>query len=899
MLKLTVSSIFLFLSFFLYNYWSIEKAIASNYPDPYLVGTNYSIGYKKLSNDLPHVWYWGWDNCNCNPKDLKCAFDPYNQGKVCSAGATGSYPYGDFGSYRFTWGLEDPQKISNFLEQAGNMQLVSGNYTKPIWVTGPTFTGSDGAVYVPQNRATKLYCGIQDGKEVYKWVANYSSLTSDYITWIKQVALLIKNSPNFAGITITHGLDGESSCKADQCGVTYPDGTKVPDPCTGYEKYRQDVTAAYYENFCNGTYDKNTGFCLGTMKPLFYQTDTFGDTAGTLGRYNPPMGMKFSGFVPDTVGVIYGEKWRGYGLVEGFARYRNLIPTAIEPKFGNWFLDNHAEVGGQGTYWWNLEALWLRPTYIDINPSYGLRWQVWEDQDYFDLINNHLNVSARTTPDVWIALRDTPIVCDAKTFDQIENNDCAKKASGSSGKIGDYDFFLRRPDGIPGNKTVALSRPDVYGNNLTIDPLRLYNLEIPQAVWQNKYSRHIRRTDKATNNYYMSFDVDNDYPYSNISGQNFEITIYYLDLGSVPFYVEYLNAAGSKIQKSVTRTDSKTWKKSVLTLSDTYFNDRMDGKTDFRIFNGGASSNDVYLHMIKVKGVGQRPQDMKKDTNILCSLNNESVIQGEAPELRANLIDENGKPLQSKAIRASLDSYWYSNRNFYGSTDNSGNSKLYLDLTGLTALFQQGRGAHEVEVFFPGDKDYYASSSLCYFPLNIQRSDVKKRTISATLSKNQVGLGETVTVTINAVGGGTFSVEGEGFGMPACYGEVNQTGQGTCSFKIGGMALPGRRNLGVIVAWNPTTSAAAASVNLPITILGDAPTPTAAPIFSLPFRKGYNNFVWQTAYPSNKSFSTLTDMCFAVETKNLGFWVGYIKNYGGKNLNFTVNKKYIVKCYNN
>jgi len=812
------------------------KAVDSAAPVPFNLKGDFSIGFQKLQISYPAVWYWGWDNCNCKPEDLKCAYDPFGQGKLCSEGATGAYPYGPFGGYRFTWGLRDPQELLSFLEAARAIKIGLGNATKPLWFAGPIFTGSDGAIYVPENRATKLYCGkAEDGTDIYKWVANYSSLTTDYVNWIKQVGALVKNHPNFAGMTITFGLDGESSCKAEQCGTTYPDGTRVNDPCAGYGGYKQTITAAYYENFCNGTFDRSTGFCNGTMKPLFLQTDTENDAGGALGQYSPPMGMKFSGFVSGSYGVRYGEHWRGYGLVETFARYRNLIPTAIEPRYDNWKLDNGAEPGGQGTYWFNLEALWLRPTFIDVNPGYGIRWQTWEDPDYFDLINNHLNVTARTTPDVWIALRDEPYLCDAKTFTELANNPCAdnsKNPNAASGKIGDYDFFLRRPDGLTGNKTVFLTRPDVNGNDLSVEPLRLYKAEIPAAEWKNKYARHLRRTDKATANYYMSFDVDNDYPWANLTGQTFDATVYYLDMGSGPFYLEYKNSAGALVKKEIPRTDSKTWKKAVVTLADAYFNDNLEGATDFRINNGGAGSPDVYLHMIKIKGKGTAPEAVKRKTNIICSLPNESIIQGESPVLTANLIDGSGAPLPGKAVRVAIDPYWYTYRLFYGQTDTAGNAKVNLDLTGLPAYFQYGRGAHEAEVVFPGDADYYGSSSICYFPLNIQRYDVQKRTVTATLSKTEVNLGDTVTATVNAPGGGEFTLEGEGFGMPACYGTIDASGTCTCTFKIGGMALPGRRIVNVTVAWN--SLGAAASINLPITVLGGAVEPTMVPVSPTP-----------------------------------------------------------------
>ncbi len=842
--------------------------------------TTFSIGYKKLEISPPYVWYWGWDGCNCRPEDLKCGYDLYNEGKVCSEGATGSYPYGPFGGYRFTWGMGAPGGILNLLDIASKIKIGIEDYTKPLWVSGPIFTDSGGGIYVPQSQASKLYCGVIDGKEVYKWVANYSLQTTNYIRWIEELAAKIKNHPNLAAITITHGMDGESGCKDNRCNTTYPDGTQVTDPCAGFEGYKNAVTAAFYKNFCNGTYDSKTGFCNGTMKPVYFQTSPWGDAGGQLGQYLPPMGMKFSGFIPDTTGIQYGGRWKSSGLIDTFVRYRNLIPTAVEPKYGNWFLDNRAEAGGQGTYWWNLEALWLRPTAIDINPGYGLRWTTKDDPDYYELMNNHWNVTAQTSPDVWIALRDTPNVCGAKTFQQIENNICVSTYSGVSGKIGDYDFFLKRPDGIQGNKTIVLTRPDVYGNDLTIEPLRLYNQEIPQSVWQYKYSRHIRRTDKATSNYFMSFDVNNDYPWTGKPGQTFEATVYFLDIGSNPFYLDYKNSQGQLIRKTIQKNNTQIWQKVKITLDDAYFNDNMglgddaNGEptyTDFRIYNGGQNSENIYLHMIKIKGLGAKPTSQKIATNIICSLPNVSIIQGESPTLEANLIDSAGNALANKNISISIDPFWYTYRISHAQTDSLGIARKNLDLSTLPAFFQESRSAHEVEVVFPGDANYLSSSAICYFPYNLKRADFIKKTIIASLSKNIVKVGDEVTVTVNSVGGGNFSVEGEGFGLPACTGTVGTNGIGSCTFKVGGMAIAGRRIIGVNVAWS--SPYAAAATNIPITVLDESspitpppPPPPPPPSGSDPYSQ-----ILATAYSSQSG--TQNSTC-----SDGSSYVGYIEN---------------------
>ncbi len=69
--------------------------------------------------------------------------------------------------------------------------------------------------------------------------------------------------------------------------------------------------------------------------------------------------------------------------------------------------------------------------------------------------------------------------------------------------------------------------------------------------------------------------------------------------------------------------------------------------------------------------------------------------------------------------------------------------------------------------------------------------------------------------------------EGEGFGLPACEGTLDEAGQGSCSFKIGGMAIAGERVLGVYASSN--VNLGGASTHLPLLVLDaviDEPPPS-------------------------------------------------------------------------
>ncbi len=798
-----------------------------------LLSGKYSIGYKKLAISPPYVWYWGWDYGNCNPETLLNI-----RGQVCvnSQPNPDPFQYGPFGGYLIGGnqiGADGYPLVSgllDYLEQAEGMRISEDTPGKPVWLTGPIFATSDGKSYVSPSVA--LECTPNYTANIPVW----SAQTAPYLKWLEETAKAIKTHPNLQYITITHGIDGEGYF------IRYADCERVlrekmaadpsfPNPLAGVNEYVSAITNAYYRNFCIGSYDETRQICNGTIKPIFAQKTTWTDNAGKLGQFMPPMGIKFSGFTADTPGsVIYKRYWRGWGLIEGFIRYRNLIPTAIEPRYGNGLLG-----GEQGTYWFDLQTLWMRPTAIDINPSYGLFGTVKDDPDYFDLMNRHLNVNAATTPDVWIAFRDTDDLCGATTQEDYDNNICVSKAGDGSGIRGDYDFFLRRPDNLPLNKTVVMSRT---GFNKA-----LYDREIPAGAQDHKYAKYVRRTDRANGNYYMSLDVDNDYPWAGKPGQIFEISLSYLDLGIGDFFLEYKNSRGILMRKAIARGDSKNWKTVKVMIEDAYLNDNLGlrpdgngepGYTDLRIFNGGSGKPDVYLHMIKVKGLGAKPAGQKQPTEILCQTPNTSVLAGEFPGIVAILKDASGKTISNRNIRYTIDPYWYTNRISYAPTDNQGRATANLNFSDLPALSSE-RFIHEIEVAFPGDDLFYGSKTMCYLPTHSPQ--IARRTISASLSKSTIKVGDdlTVNVAVAGGGGGPFCAEGEGFGLPACSGNLDAQGKGSCTFKIGGMAIAGERVVGVYASANGNLGGA--SIHLPLMVLDDSvevPDPITPPVPSAP-----------------------------------------------------------------
>ncbi len=391
-------------------------------------GGRYSVGYKSLDISPPYAWDWGWDHSNCNPET-----GMNDRGQPClnSLPNPGRFPWGPFGAYLMSFGYPSIQGLVGYLDQAQSMRIDENTVGKPLWMSGPIFATSDGASYV--NPSVKIECTPTYTANIPIW----KDQIGPYTKWIEEFAREAKNHPSLKFISISHGIDGESYfIKYDDCKnalkAKIAADPSFPNPLEGVDAYKKAITDAYYQNFCDGAYDPIKQICRGKIKPIFVQSTTFGDQAGALGQLMPPMGIKHSAFVADIEdAVFYSNYYRGYGTAETFGRYRNLIPTSIEPRFGNYLLG-----GEQGTYWFGLEAVWIRPTTIDINPNYGLWGTRQEDPDYFSLMSDHMNVNAVTTPDVWIAFRDTDHLCGAKTQEEYDNNLCVSNGGAPSGSSG-------------------------------------------------------------------------------------------------------------------------------------------------------------------------------------------------------------------------------------------------------------------------------------------------------------------------------------------------------------------------------------------------------------------------------------------------------------------------------
>lgn len=107
-----------------------------------------------------------------------------------------------------------------------------------------------------------------------------------------------------------------------------------------------------------------------------------------------------------------------------------------------------------------------------------------------------------------------------------------------------------------------------------------------------------RRTDFASNNDFIYFDVDT--AFAAPSEHRFRIAVTYKDTGTTSWRIDYNSIARADAPTpSVTNTATNTVKTVIFNLSDAQFQNALPGAMDFRIWNGGGNA-DVVIRSVRV-----------------------------------------------------------------------------------------------------------------------------------------------------------------------------------------------------------------------------------------------------------------------------------------------------------
>jgi hypothetical protein len=398
------------------------------------------------------------------------------------------------------------------------------------------------------------------------------------------------NNPQFynlAWINISTGVDDETNERKNMAHPTIPGS---------YCEYFTENSQAFstWVGRVQTTY--NLAF---PNTPQFIQSTLHGihwDMARAASFSSKMSGVKVNGWDVDLTnaeihydGVLIG------GVMGASQLFFEKIPTGLEPA---------GAPGVQGAYWAFMEALSVHAYLLDIQlPNIADAYQT-EQLTGFPIMNftrQHLGKQVENTPDVWIVLRET-----TKTDDCWDASDGIRKCYGPH--KGDYSYWLYRNDQASGSHTVALVGDAAYN-------------ELPTAARSHIYSgfnngdndfRSLRRTDQATSNPYMSFDIGDHYPYAGQVPKaaggpvSWTITMTLLNSGSDTLSLEYMNYYNQQVERRITKGSGlgalNTWVDYVWHIDDAFFDNQLPGGTDLRIDCN--NDGNEYIHRLIVRGEG-------------------------------------------------------------------------------------------------------------------------------------------------------------------------------------------------------------------------------------------------------------------------------------------------------
>jgi len=321
---------------------------------------------------------------------------------------------------------------------------------------------------------------------------------------------------------------------------------------------------------------------FGDSKPVLLQyVPTFLDYTEQHNQYNTDGTLRWEGWVDYAVARGIGLKHAGL-LADhwvGGSTYRDqhnnfqTVAIGYEP-FGN-------PVTTYELYWLLLAALNNHADYVALFPNAftgctGCQIDFSFIYNHYDFFNAHAGVTLETTPDVFVALRD------------------------SSYKWGDHDnfnFWIQQDHGASGGKSKGVTTIPA-GSVSYPNP----DIELDPSLPDHPYSAWTRRTDQGSGNPFMYFNVDDGYIFGGPAAV--EITVTYLDRGTDRWQLTYDSANGEKLAREQRKTGTDTWKSVTITLDDAAFTNGINGN-DLKLDSTG--DGDDYFHMIRLRRTSPPP----------------------------------------------------------------------------------------------------------------------------------------------------------------------------------------------------------------------------------------------------------------------------------------------------
>ncbi len=275
------------------------------------------------------------------------------------------------------------------------------------------------------------------------------------------------------------------------------------------------------------------------------------DYAASLG-----IGLKHNGLKPDTDDATYDSSytWPGGGQYDPMLKYWQDVAIGWESYEAQYM------TGLVNTTWGVLSGLDKHADYFVFSRD------LVEKTDRHPILRfaqQHLGKTLANSPSAWVAMRDSELLYGAQR--------------------GSYSMFMVQNDQAPGGRTVAAWSISTY----------------PEG-------RYTRRTDSASGNPYMYFDIEDGYLFD--THERVRLNVTYYNQGTGKFDV-YYDAWGSlnKLAGTVTKTNTGKWLKASWELTDARFGNRLPGGgshpgSDLSIY--ARNDGDDFIHMVQVERLG-------------------------------------------------------------------------------------------------------------------------------------------------------------------------------------------------------------------------------------------------------------------------------------------------------
>ena len=441
--------------------------------------------------------------------------------------------------------------------------LSSGAYV-PAWIPTITCSTSGGSRTIPDY-----------------WNAEFQS---EFRKLILAFGRKYNNDARVEWVEISTGRDGENQPfteETDQClfdmGHT-DDWVDVVDEIIGYYREAFPNKALMTQHYPMFYRDRERRVIANAAAPLqvgFKGNGLMADRdkmscrqsvacqEGWDGRYND----KYLAFLEDPI-ITYSST-----LPIGFESYRLYMPQDVQ------------------IYWGMLSSLDSHADYI------VLAEDVFRDGSSPDptvapilqFANAHAGRSAINAPSVFVALRESGYTWYPKK--------------------GNYSFYLYQNDSVAGGRTQALSyRPECTLSDQNKCPAYEIRQDAPviggvtmlDGTWEGWITR---RTDQASGNPYMYFNVDDRYLLGATGVVSMSVT--YFDHGTDTWSLDYDGAGGALMSRTIQKTNTNTWIKAPFWLTSARMANGLAGGSDFRINSNG--DGDEVIHFVELQHFGTPP----------------------------------------------------------------------------------------------------------------------------------------------------------------------------------------------------------------------------------------------------------------------------------------------------